>query len=164
MWETIAQILTSTNAPTILLCLIVILILIAIFAKLGLISFHVKGVHIGGGVKEREVIRQQAAWAHTFVCGLEADITELCKNVPEYNPYKTKYVLETVYDLVIEWITYNHITTDPDYIKIKQDLMRAYVKSLCLSDYVATPKFYKQVDAWTAVIIENLVKIKETYS
>lgn len=163
MWEAISSVLTSSSAWMVLLFLGVFVFVVVILVRCGFLSIHTHGVHIGAGAREREIIRQQAAWVHGYIKGLEVDILKMCKDNPEYDPYRTKYVLEVMYDDVVEWITYNHITTDPDYVAIKQDGIKAHLKCLDINPDFLTPKFFGRVDGWVVEVIEHLVKIKDVY-
>lgn len=164
MWDAIVTLLSGDNALLLLLFIIVFVALVSVLAKVGVLSINFKGLSVGAGAKEREIIRQQMVWVHAYIQGLEVDITKMSSSIPGYDVYKTKYVLEVMYDDVVEWITYNHISTDPAYVAIKQDGLRAHLKSLGLRDEFVSAKFLNCVDKWALEIITKLVMIKDTYN
>lgn len=164
MWDAIAVILTNQNALMVMIFFIILLLILVVLAKLGYIRINTGKFALGDDYRERAIIQQQTEWAHIYCAGLKTQVDELCKTVPGYNPYTTMYILERMYSEVVEWITYNHINLDSDYISIKQDKVRALVASLTVMPEVFTSKnFYKKTDQWTEEIIHKLVKIREVY-
>ena len=81
----------------------------------------------------------------------------------EYNEYFTKFILEKVYDKVIEWITFNHITVNQLYIQDKQDTILNLIYALPISDDFKTPEFKQRVCNWVKELIEQLVNVKKLY-
>lgn len=160
MWEAMAKVLTSENAAIVLIFLAVVIAIVAAAVKMGLITVRMKAVKIGGGEKERTIIRQQTEWAHIFIMSLEAKIET---DTSQFNGYFTKYILERIYDEVVMWITYNHITTSSAYIEIKQEQICALVYSLGVKGEFKTKEFKQRMCNWTREIIERLVQIREVY-
>ena len=164
IWGAIAQVMTNSNALMVLIFMIIFFLLIVGFAHAGLLQIHTSTVRMGADTRERDIIRQQAEWAHVYCMGLKGQIDEMCKNVEEYNPFVTMYILERMYTEVVEWITYNHINLDSDYIGIKQDNVRALLSSMTVMPEVfASQRFLKKVDEWTDETIHKLVMIREVY-
>lgn len=164
IWGAIAQVMTNSNALMVLIFMIIFFLLIVGFAHAGLLQIHTSTVRMGADTRERDIIRQQTEWAHVYCMGLKGQIDEMCKNVEEYNPFVTMYILERMYTEVVEWITYNHINLDSDYIGIKQDKVRALLSSMTVMPEVFTSqRFLKKVDEWTDETIHKLVMIREVY-
>ena len=82
----------------------------------------------------------------------------------KYNGYFTKYILERVYDKVVEWITFNHLTLKNEYIEIKQEEICSLIYGLGIGEEYKTPEFKKRICNWTREVIEHLVQIREVYS
>lgn len=164
MWDAIATVLTNQNALLVMIfCLLVFLILVFL-AKKGYIRLNTSKFALGDDYRERAIIQQQTEWAHIYCVGLRHPIDEMCRNVDGYDPYITMYILERMYSEVVEWITYNHINIESDYISIKQDKVKALLATMTVMPDVFTSKrFYSKVDEWTAEIIHKLVKIREVY-
>ena len=78
---------------------------------------------------------------------------------------RTELILEKVYDKIVEWITYNHITENSAYIEIKQSEVCSVVYNFDdLSDEYKTPEFKTRMENWTKEVILNLIKIRKVYS
>ena len=160
MWDAIAKVLTNSNALLVLVFLVIFFLLFVLLARTGLVQIHTNSFRMGADTRERDIIRQQIEWSHSFVMSLKAQIVV---DESKYNGFKTKYVLECVYDEIINWITFNHINLDSDYISIKQEKMRAVVRSMDLQPEFYTKEFDRRMDKWTEEIIHKLVKIREVY-
>lgn len=164
MWDAIAKVLTNSNALMVLIFMIIFFLLIVGCAHAGFLTIHTSSVRVGADTRERDIIRQQTEWAHVYCMGLKNQIDEMCKNTEGYNPFVTMYILERMYTEVVEWITYNHINLDSDYIGIKQDKVRALLSSMTVMPEVFnSQKFLKKVDEWTDETIHKLVMIREVY-
>ena len=60
-------------------------------------------------------------------------LRELTKNLPEgveMDEYKAKYTIERVLDCLVQIAVFNHITLEPTYIKLKQDLIWSVVSEV----------------------------------
>ena len=160
MWETIKDVLTSGNAWFVLIFLVVVIVIGLILGRIGLIKVNTKHVQIGNEQTQRELVRRQVETAYTFVMSLEG------KNITEgsmYDRYLTKYILERVYDKVIEWIIFNHITTNQLYVQDKQENIENLVYTMVVDDDFKTPEFKRRMDNWVRELIEQLVQVKEIY-
>lgn len=160
MWETIKDVLTSGNAWFILIFLVVVIVIGLILGRIGLIKVNTKHVQIGNEQTQRELVRRQVETAYTFVMSLEGKI--ITEGSP-YDRYLTKYILERVYDKVIEWIIFNHITTNQLYVQDKQDNIENLVYTMVVDDDFKTPEFKRRMDNWVRELIEQLVQVKEIY-
>lgn len=162
MWETIKAILTSQNATAILGFLIVLLVVISVLSRKGLLSINTKGLTLGADVQERDIIRQQVEWTHCYVAGLYSHIQPMTDN--RYNGYYTKFILEVCYSEIVDWITFNHIKLDSDYIAIKQAKIKSIVYSYDIDPQFKTQRFERQIDAWVEEVIRKLASIRDVYN
>lgn len=160
MWEAISQVLTSANALEVLIFLAVIVIFAIVLVKSGTVAINTKHLRIGQAEKEREIIRRQVEAAHDFIMSIEGKIPEK----PEYGGYFTKYILERVYDKVIEWVMFNHITDTPMYVQDKQATICNLVYTFSISEEYKTPEFKNRMCDWTAELIARLVRTREIYT
>lgn len=159
-WEKLAEILLSPNAVFILAFLLVTIIIFAILGKKGILSFDIKGVKLNSRETERTIIRQQSEWAKLYCDGMEAKIPH-----PEgYNIWRSRYILECVYDEIMTWVTYNHITTNESYIEIKQNKLIFLINSLTEKKEYHSEEFNSMIKKEAKFIIEKLVQIRELYS
>ena len=133
MWESIGNVLTSGNAVAVLLTLIMLVIVLAILAKKGIFQFNGKGVTIGDNEDERAVIRQQTEWSQLFVQSM--------RQLPIFegsDTYHTLYILEKVFDEVLSWIVFNHISDSENYISIKQEKIWNLIQTLVIDKKFTT--------------------------
>ena len=164
MWTSIKEVLTSSNGIAIVILLLILIFTVLglgiILIKTGFLKIYTKHVKLGNKISERELIRRQIEKAHEFVMGIEGKL--YCDNA-EYNEYFTKYILERVYDKVIEWIMFNHITVNQIYIQDKQETILNLIYALPIQDYYKSPEFKTRVCNWVKELIEQLVNVKVLY-
>lgn len=163
MWEAIQGVLTSDNFWKSVIGIGALVILFAVLAKKGLISFKGHGFKIGhSDEEERTIIRTQVQWC-------EADckdmLRELTKSLPEgtnMNEYKARYTIEKVLDCLVQIVIFNHITLEPAYIKLKQDLIWSVVSEVNPEPTwdILEPIVKDRVE----VAIRNLYEIRQYYS
>lgn len=167
MWETIGKVLTDKNAWFILLFVFLVIVFIILLlmhlSKKGYIKISTKSVQVGDDLRERDIIRQQVEWSHIYVTALYSQIHPSHPVDDRYNGFMTKYILEVVYSEIVDWITFNHIKIDSDYISIKQAKVKALVYSFDLKPEFKTPKFEHQIEYWVEDVIKKLVMIREVY-
>jgi len=162
MWEAIKEVLLSTNAWMILVAIVFLALLAFMLMNRGFLYIGTDKLQLGGDYRERDIIRQQVEWSHSYVRGLYTTIQNMSENT-QYGGYFTRYLLECVYDEIVNWITFNHIKVDSDYISIKQQLIRNLIYSFDVDDVFKTPEFSQQIDAWVEEVIRKLVHIREMY-
>ena len=162
MWEAIKEILLSQNASMVMASLLILVVIISVLSRKGILSINTKGLSLGADVQERDIIRQQIEWSHTYIAGLYSSIQPLTDN--RYQGYFTKFILETVFAEVVNWISFNHIKLDSDYVSVKQATVKYIVYSFDVDSVFRSQKFEKQIDAWTEELIRKLVTIREVYN
>ena len=167
MWEAISNIFTSEKADEafhflsmVVAVSIVVLIFLFLLGRKGFVKVHTKHIHIGNELTQRELIRRQVETAHTFIMSLYGKIAT---DESQYQGYFTKYILERVYDKVIEWIIFNHISTNQLYVSDKQEAICNLVYMMNIKDEFKTPEFKQRINNWVKELIEQLVKVKEIY-
>ena len=164
MWDSLKDILTSANGIPLVVILVVLVVLVIRMAiklgKAGLLNINTKYVHLGRNISERELIRRQIECAHDFIMSIEG---KLVSDEMKYDEYFTKYILERVYDKVIEWIMFNHITVNQLYIQDKQDTILNLIYALPINSDFKTPEFKARVENWVKELIERLVNVKTLY-
>lgn len=161
MWKAISEILTSGNALQVLIFLSVIISIFVILVKNGIVAIKTKHLRIGQAEREREIIRRQVEAAHDFIMSIEGKIdidTNQC------NRYFTKYILERVYDKVIEWIMFNNISNSPMYIQDKQETICNLIYTFPIGSTFKTPEFKKRMQNWTQELIARIVQMREIYN
>lgn len=155
MWEALSNILTNINTVPMLFCLIIIFVLAGIMIKNGIIKVKTNHVTIGND-DERDIIRQQAEYAHAYVMGLTDFI------ITDREEF-TKYILEVMYDEVIMWIVFNHFSLDNAYIKVKTNALHAKICSMDITDNYKTDEFKNTMQNWVYDLVKNLIEIREAH-
>lgn len=161
MWQAISDVLRSPNAGFVLATILFILVLVSIMSKRGILSINTHGLSLGADVQERDIIRQQVEWTHCYVSSLYGTIQPMTDN--KYKGYYTRFILETCYSEIVDWITFNHIKLDSEYISIKQTRIKSLIYSHDIDEVFKSPEFEKQIDAWVEEIIKKLATIRELY-
>jgi hypothetical protein len=134
---------------------------LTLLVKGNLLNIKTKAVKIGGDETERAILRQQIEWTYNYVSGLYGLI--LSKH-PYLDKMKIKYVLERVYDEIVVWITFNHITRSDMYLMVKTEKLKGLVSSMDVNETINSDEFKKQMGIWTKEIINRLVDIREYYN
>lgn len=159
MWEMIGNVLNGQNALAILASIVLILVIGIVLIKTGVLSINTKSVKIGIHEKERTIIRQQIEWARLYCQGMEARIPH-----PEgYDKWRSLYILEQVFDEIVTWITFNHISTKQDYFEIKCTKVINLVDSLTVSPVFQSNEFHELIKSEIENVIKKLVQIRELY-
>ena len=158
MWQAIEKILLSDNSATVLFFLVIIILLLAHFSKKGVFKWHTEKLTIGVSENERAIIRQQVEWAELEIESLAS--AEIFSHVDEW---RTKYILEKLFDEILQWIIFNHIKDSPEYISIKQEKIWNMTQTLVVREEFRSEEFkdfiYKEVEK----IIKRLVFLRRQY-
>ena len=160
----IATVLTSGNAIPLVLLIIALVVILAVFAKKGIVAFNGHGLQVGNDGNERKIIRQQLEYVRAE---LELFVQQLVfdyKDVEGWDLNKCMYAKELVYDVYMEIIVFNHITNDDFYIKGKYIRVLSEISKVNLPDNFKTDDFNERIFKETDKIIKSLVDIKKYYS
>ena len=158
MWQAIEKILLSDNSATVLFFLVIIILLLAHLSNKGVFKWHTEKLTIGASENERAIIRQQVEWAELEIESLAS--AEMFSHVDEW---RTKYILEKLFDEILQWIIFNHIKDSPEYISIKQEKIWNMTQTLVVREEFRSDAFkdfiYKEVDK----IIKRLIFLRRQY-
>lgn len=160
MWDFIKAVSTSVYIIPVLIFTLIVLLTIILLVKKGLISVNTKAVRVGTSESERAIIRQQIEWVHLHCDSLEKSLP----HPQNYDIWRGKYILERMYDEIVDWITFNHICTSEGYISIKQERIWATIQSLVRKEEFSTPEFKEFIYNDTEYIIRRLVHIRQVYN
>lgn len=160
MWDAFARILTNDNALVVLIFVMLFGFVLIILAMTGLVRIDTGAFKMGADHKERDIIRQQIDWSHSFITGLKSQIYA---DESKYNGFLTLYVLEVMFDEIVNWITFNHINLESDYISVKQERIRSLLHNMPIGSEFRTKEFERKVDKWVEEIIRKLVLIRKVY-
>lgn len=153
--------LQSNNGWIIALLIIVVIICAIIGGKHGLVAIKTNKLRIGTDARliEQTVIRHQIEFAKTAIEGFERDIPKF----EGYDSFRGRYVLEKMFDEVINWIIFNHIERTKTYVSIKQDIIISIIKKHTNNDIYSKPEFIKSAKKDVEYMINKLVDIREEY-
>lgn len=160
MWDFIKAVSTSVYIIPVLVFTLIVLLIVILLVKKGLISVNTKAVRVGTSESERAIIRQQIEWVHLHCDSLEKSLP----HPQNYDIWRGKYILERMYDEIVDWITFNHICTSEGYISIKQERIWATIQSLVRKEEFSTPEFKEFIYKDTEYIIRRLVHIRQVYN
>lgn len=158
MWQAIEKILLSDNSVIVLFFLVIIILLLAHLSNKGVFKWHTEKLTIGASENERAIIRQQVEWTELEIESLAT--AEIFSHVDEW---RTKYILEKIFDEILQWIIFNHIKDSPEYISIKQEKIWNMTQTLVIREEFRSDEFkdfiYKEVDK----IIKRLIFLRRQY-
>lgn len=160
MWDFIKAVSTSVYIIPVLIFTLIVLLTVILLIKKGLISVNTKAVRVGTSESERAIIRQQIEWVHLHCDSLEKSLP----HPQNYDIWRGKYILERMYDEIVDWITFNHICTSEGYISIKQERIWATIQSLVRKEEFSSPEFKEFIYNDTEYIIRRLVHIRQVYN
>ena len=160
MWDFIKAVSTSVYIIPVLIFTLIVLCTVILLIKKGLISINTKAVKVGTSESERAIIRQQIEWVHLHCDSLEKSLP----HPQNYDIWRGKYILECMYDEIVDWITFNHICTSEGYISIKQERIWATIQSLVRKEEFSSPEFKEFIYNDTEYIIRRLVHIRQVYN
>lgn len=160
MWDFIKAVSTSVYIIPVLIFTLIVLLTVILLIKKGLISVNTKAVRVGTSESERAIIRQQIEWVHLHCDSLEKSLP----HPQNYDIWRGKYILERMYDEIVDWITFNHICTSEGYISIKQERIWATIQSLVRKEEFSSPEFKEFIYNDTEYVIRRLVHIRQVYN
>ena len=148
------------------------LVALVFLAKIAKVKIHTQHLSIGTmpaeskeAYYERKIVQEQCDFTHTYLMGLIGKITDVCPDLHlAYDGWMTRCILEYVYDEVVTWIHYNHITADEAYISVKQNKVCSLVYTQPVRPEFKTPEFQERMKRWVAEVITELVRIRKVYT
>lgn len=160
MWTALQVVLTSDNFWKTVVGIGTLVVLIAILAKKGLISFKGKGLKVGNNEVERTIIRNQIMFCKT-------EISDFYTKVPDFegrDEWRLKYIMEKCLDVLVDAISLNHVTLEPVYVDLKCRAVWDEILQNAGCANILTDDFKKVVYDETKHIIEKLIEIRNFYN
>jgi len=162
MWEAIVNVLTSENALMILVFILIFAIVLYVMSKKGIVAVNTGKVRIGRDEQELTIVRNQSQFAYLYIMAIKGKILE--DNATEQQMDKVDLILEKIYDKVVDWIHYNHISDTGMYIEIKKEEIKNMVYGFPIKEEYKTPEFKNRMEGWVEELILNLLKVRKEYS
>lgn len=159
MWESISNVLTSTNAVAVLTFLCVCIIGGVVLVKTNLLQIHTDSIRLGAMDTERNIIRQQQDYVRLHLKSIENDLEK-----PEgYNEWLGRFIVMRVYAEYVEWISFNHLSKSEAYIKVKQNKLVDLINQYTYKEEFKTEDFIEFIRKDTRQMILDLIQIREVY-
>jgi len=157
MWESIA---TLGQNPITLVVILCVTVLIFYAIKKGLFSFHRKGISIGLSEQNtRDLIQNQFEYAKAKIEGVANT-----GNFPEgLDPYRTKYILARVEDVVQRAIVFNNMSNKESYIRSKQELIYQTIMKRVDNEFFLTPAFKDYCYTFVEELFKELYQMKKDF-
>ena len=159
MWETIGQILTSSNALIVLMFLLAMVLVAFILIKNGYINFDNESLRIGYADRERNIIKQQQDYVWLHLQDIEANI----EKPEDYDATLGQMIIMAMYIEYVSWISFNHLTKSDAYISVKQNRLVSIVNRYTVKEQFKGEAFIDFIRKDTKDTIYELIKIREVY-
>lgn len=158
MWDALTNIVNGHNGLFVIIATVIIVFTLIRLSKKGGFAVHTGFLSLGGADREREIIRHQIEVAHAS----SFEIPELLRL--NMDDYRIKYLIERVYDKVVEWVIFNHISTSPIYIDSKSCAIYNLIVMVHGVDGVDTDDVRKKIREWVTHLIDQLVHTRKYYT
>lgn len=159
--QAVSTILTSPNSIVVLGAVLILVLLIIFLVKRGYISLDLKGVKVGIAENERKIMRYQMEYC-SLIC---TTFMFQQPNLPtDADKYRIRWINELLYDEMIKWIAYNHISDDRFYVSNKQEIIWAIIVAHTDTAFFHSDGLKKAVCDEVENIIKHLVEIRKFYS
>ena len=158
--EWLVDLINSSNAIPIIIIAVLLVVIIAILAKKGIVSFKGKGLTVGNNETERTIIRNQIMFVNT-------EISDFYSKIPFFDgrdEWRLKFIMEKCLDVFVDAISLNHITLEPMYIELKCRAVWDEVLQNADNPTILSDDFKKTIYDETKKIIEKLISIREYYN
>ena len=160
--EWLTTLLISDNFWKAALSISVLVILIAVLANKGLVSFKGKGLKVGNNDSmeiERNIIRSQMQY-------VKSAVSDFYDDIPYFegrDEWRLRFICEKIVSVFMDIISLNHISREKIYTEMKQASVWAVIINNTSSDIITSDDFKKVVYTKTAEILDKLVSIREYY-
>jgi len=160
MWDAIARILTDKQSSSIFVFVVLVIVLLSAFAKLGIVNIRTEHIKIGKATdNEREIIKRQLSFIDGAINMFETKVPKY----DGYNEWRAKTVLSLIYKECMSWVLFNHIRDTPEYIGLKQTIIWNIILCNCPNELHRSDEFQKLVFDHIAESIKILIKIRKEY-
>ena len=161
--EWLASVLTSSNAIPIIIIAVLLVVIIAILAKKGIVSFKGKGLTVGNGNDERDIERTIIRSQIQYVKSAISDFYDDIPNFEGRDEWRLRYICEKIISVFTDIISFNHISKEKIYVQMKQASIWAVIINNTTADIMTSDEFKDVVYANVAEILNKLIEIREYY-
>lgn len=161
--EWLANVLTSSNAIPIIIIAVLLIVIIAILAKKGIVSFNAFGLKIDNGDDERDIERTIIRSQIQYVKSAISDFYDDIPNFEGRDEWRLRYICEKIISVFTDVISFNHISRERIYTEMKQASIWAVIINNTTADVMTSDEFKNVVYTKTAEILDKLIGIREYY-
>ena len=168
MWEAFSTVFTSSSAGLVIASLFGMVVLLAVLAKIGIISVHRKGVKIGGRneLSEQVILRKQIDWVQKYCMSLEPHLAKIFEKKPFKDAgakaFYFKYLACIVSNAAEQWVLANNMTQSQGYIAIKQAEMKALLMAQVGAGFeYSEANLARKTALWTGEIVTHVLAIRK---
>lgn len=155
----------SMNANAMIVVLAIITLVIALIAVVILAIkkgwIRVKGKEVQIGLSELDTRNLILSQIEYMKAKCEGVITRLPKDL---NPYRTKYVIARIEDILEHAIIFNNISDDEFYVRAKQELVYQNVMKRVENEYFMTDEFKDFVYKFVDELFRELIRMKKCFN
>ena len=161
--EWLASVINGKNAIPIIIIAVLLVVIIAILAKKGILSFNAFGLKIDNGDDERDIERTIIRSQIQYVKSAVSDFYDDIPNFEGRDEWRLRYICERIISVFTDVISFNHISREKIYTEMKQASIWAVIINNTASDIMTSDEFKNVVYAKTAEILDKLISIREYY-
>ena len=161
--EWLPSVINGKNAIPIIIIAVLLIVIIAILAKKGIVSFNAFGLKIDNGDDERDIERTIIRSQIQFVKNAVSDFYDDIPNFEGRDEWRLRFICERIISVFTNVISFNHISREKIYTEMKQSEIWAVIINNTTSDIMTSDEFKNVVYTKTAEILDKLISIREYY-
>lgn len=161
--EWLASVINGKNAIPIIIIAILLIVIIAILAKKGIVSFNGFGLKIDNGDEERDIERTIIRSQIQYVKSAVSDFYDDIPNFEGRDEYRLRFICEKIISVFTDIISFNHISREKIYTEMKQASVWAVIINNTTADIMTSDEFKDVVYTKTAEMLDKLIEIREYY-
>ena len=168
MWEAISTVFTGSSAGLVIASLFGMVVLLAVLAKIGIVSVHRKGVKIGGRneLSEQLILRKQIAWVQKYCLSLETQLAKIFEKKPFKDAgaraFYFKYLACLISNEAEQWVLANNMAQSQGYVSVKQMEMKALLMAQVGAGFeYSEANLARKTAIWTSEIVSHVLAIRK---
>ena len=161
--EWLASVINGKNAIPIIIIAILLIVIIAILAKKGIVSFNAFGLKIDNGDDERDIERTIIRSQIQYV---KSAVSDFYDDIPDFegrDEWRLRYICERIISVFTDIISFNHISKEKIYTEMKQASIWEVIINNTTASIMTSDEFKDVVYAKTEEILDKLISIREYY-
>ena len=168
MWETISQVLTSSNALFVLGTIVALAAIFGVFAKLGIISIRKKGLHIGASsaFTERAVLKRQVEYVQKYCLALEPSLEQIFRDKKFRDEgakfFYFKYLAMLISNEAEKCVLINSIRNTPEYINMKCFEFESFIGAQVGNCEYDHELLHTRVRQHVEIMVKHLILVRDT--